>query len=259
MSWHCGALPVIRPVNHLVGGDSVVIRTHTGSPLVHNTFVDEVVVFEADQFDAHTRTGWSVMVTGRAAPVTAPLEVARYRTTPHPLGRPGHEPGGPDLRRDCHRVPPRTLTVPPRSEQYRTDRGPRHQPAQRRPGGPRGRRRHRGRGPGAVPAPGPPLIAEVRGDDHHLRAPTQRRQTSPGHERSRPMPYPFFGYRSGRVVRPGRCSRSLTRAHAMVPAKPPPTPSAASARLSYVVGGRDHNGEEGTQLVIRFAGVGVAQ
>ena len=47
--------------------------------LLHNTSVDEVVVYEADHLDLHTRTGWSVMVTGRATPVTAPLAVARYR------------------------------------------------------------------------------------------------------------------------------------------------------------------------------------
>ena len=73
------ALPVIRPVDHLVDGDHVVIPTHAGSALVHSTFVSEVVLFEADQFDPRTRTGWSVMVIGRAAPVAVPLKVARYQ------------------------------------------------------------------------------------------------------------------------------------------------------------------------------------
>ncbi|MDC2958226.1 pyridoxamine 5'-phosphate oxidase family protein [Streptomyces gilvifuscus] len=73
------ALPVIRPVNHLVDGDTVVIRTHPGSALARHTTVDEVVVYEADDLDARTRTGWSVMVTGRASLVTAPWEAARYR------------------------------------------------------------------------------------------------------------------------------------------------------------------------------------
>ncbi|MGW3118518.1 pyridoxamine 5'-phosphate oxidase family protein [Streptomyces sp. NPDC001107] len=74
------ALPVIRPVNHLIDGDTLVICTHTGSALLHNASVDEIMVYEADHLDPDTRTGWSVMVTGRATPVTAPLEVARYRT-----------------------------------------------------------------------------------------------------------------------------------------------------------------------------------
>ncbi|MER8012495.1 pyridoxamine 5'-phosphate oxidase family protein [Streptomyces sp. NPDC094149] len=73
------ALPVIRPVNHLVDGDAIVIRTHPGSALARNTSVDEVAVYEADDLDPRTRTGWSVMVTGRASLVTAPWEAARYR------------------------------------------------------------------------------------------------------------------------------------------------------------------------------------
>ncbi|MER5509387.1 pyridoxamine 5'-phosphate oxidase family protein [Streptomyces sp. NPDC002766] len=73
------ALPVIRPVNHLVDGDTIVIRTHPGSALARHTTVDEVVVYEADDLDARTRTGWSVMVTGRASLITAPWEATPYR------------------------------------------------------------------------------------------------------------------------------------------------------------------------------------
>ncbi|MEU6258607.1 pyridoxamine 5'-phosphate oxidase family protein [Streptomyces sp. NPDC047043] len=73
------ALPVIRPVNHLVDGDAVVIRTHGGSALLNNAGVDQVVVYEADEIDPQTRTGWSVMVSGPATRITAPVEVARYR------------------------------------------------------------------------------------------------------------------------------------------------------------------------------------
>ncbi|MGW2836062.1 pyridoxamine 5'-phosphate oxidase family protein [Streptomyces sp. NPDC001286] len=73
------ALPVIRPVNHLVDGDTVVIRTHAGSALVQHTGVENVLVYEADQLDPLTRTGWSVMVTGRATSITAPTETERYR------------------------------------------------------------------------------------------------------------------------------------------------------------------------------------
>ena len=73
------ALPVIRPVNHLVDGDGVVIRTHGETALLSNTAVDQVVVYEADQIDLHTRTGWSVMVTGLASRITTPAEVAHYR------------------------------------------------------------------------------------------------------------------------------------------------------------------------------------
>ncbi|MEV0743474.1 pyridoxamine 5'-phosphate oxidase family protein [Streptomyces sp. NPDC050549] len=73
------ALPVIRPVNHLVDGDHIVIRTHTASALLRTPPVTEVVVYEADWLDPGTRTGWSVMVTGRASPVTAASDVLRYQ------------------------------------------------------------------------------------------------------------------------------------------------------------------------------------
>ncbi|MFF5495004.1 pyridoxamine 5'-phosphate oxidase family protein [Streptomyces aquilus] len=73
------ALPVIRPVNHLVDDGHIVIRTHAGSALLRNPPVPEVVVYEADLIDLRSRSGWSVMVTGRASQVTAPLEVARYQ------------------------------------------------------------------------------------------------------------------------------------------------------------------------------------
>ena len=36
-----------------------------------------VVAFEADEFDAATRSGWSVVVTGRATVVTDPAEHER--------------------------------------------------------------------------------------------------------------------------------------------------------------------------------------
>ena len=75
------ALPAIRPVNHLVeeGGD-IVIRTHTGAALLGRAALSEVVAYEADALDPVTRTGWSVVVTGAASPVSDPAELARYRT-----------------------------------------------------------------------------------------------------------------------------------------------------------------------------------
>lgn len=73
------ALPTIRLVNHLVDGEHIVIRTHTDSALLRDPSLAEVVVYEADQIDLEARTGWSVMVTGRASLVTDPLDVARYQ------------------------------------------------------------------------------------------------------------------------------------------------------------------------------------
>ncbi|MDW8804751.1 pyridoxamine 5'-phosphate oxidase family protein [Streptomyces scabiei] len=73
------ALPAIRPVNHLVeaNGD-IVIRTHTGAALLGRAVRSEVVAYEADALDPAARTGWSVVVTGAASPVSDPVELARY-------------------------------------------------------------------------------------------------------------------------------------------------------------------------------------
>ncbi|MFI6566052.1 pyridoxamine 5'-phosphate oxidase family protein [Streptomyces sp. NPDC050534] len=73
------ALPVVRPVNHLVDGDSIVIHTHPGSALLSATGIGRVVAYEADCLDLDARIGWTVMVTGRAVPVTTSSEAARYR------------------------------------------------------------------------------------------------------------------------------------------------------------------------------------
>ncbi|MCF6523976.1 pyridoxamine 5'-phosphate oxidase family protein [Streptomyces sp. JJ36] len=71
------ALPAILPANFSLDTDgSVLLRTSPGSELVHA--VDGVVVaFEADEFDAATRSGWSVVVTGRATVVADPAEHQR--------------------------------------------------------------------------------------------------------------------------------------------------------------------------------------
>ncbi|WP_030833052.1 pyridoxamine 5'-phosphate oxidase family protein [Streptomyces hygroscopicus] len=71
------ALPSVLPVNFSLDADSsVLLRTSAGSGLVHA--IDGVVVaFEADDFDAAARSGWSVVVTGRAAVVTDPAELER--------------------------------------------------------------------------------------------------------------------------------------------------------------------------------------
>ncbi len=79
------ALPAVRPVNHLVDGSRIIIRTSLGSAL--STDVDDVgtvVAYEADEIDPVTRQGWSVVVVGRALPVTDGLLSARYRQALQP-------------------------------------------------------------------------------------------------------------------------------------------------------------------------------
>ncbi|GAA1192969.1 pyridoxamine 5'-phosphate oxidase family protein [Streptomyces hebeiensis] len=71
------ALPAVLPINFSLDTDaSVLLHTSPDSDLVRA--IDGVVVaFEADEFDAASRSGWSVVVTGRATVVTDPVEHER--------------------------------------------------------------------------------------------------------------------------------------------------------------------------------------
>lgn len=77
------ALPTIRPVNHVLVGGDIVIRTHEGAALTARAGQAEdrgvVVAYEADSIDPDTHLGWSVVVTGYAHLVTDPEELARYQ------------------------------------------------------------------------------------------------------------------------------------------------------------------------------------
>jgi uncharacterized protein len=65
---------VILPVNHAVDGDTVVFHAAPGSKLSAAEGL-HTVVFEADDYDAVTRTGWSVLVNGRAETVFDETEI----------------------------------------------------------------------------------------------------------------------------------------------------------------------------------------
>ena len=75
------ALPAIRPVNHAVAGEQVIIRTYLGTAI--SAAVGDrsgtVVAYEADLIDPDTHLGWSVIIVGRASRLTDRAEVARYR------------------------------------------------------------------------------------------------------------------------------------------------------------------------------------
>ncbi|GAA5149864.1 pyridoxamine 5'-phosphate oxidase family protein [Pseudonocardia eucalypti] len=70
------AMPAIRPVNHLLDDGGVIIRTHLGAAVLSR--LGEVVAYQADHIDPDTHTGWSVVVTGVARPVTDPELISRY-------------------------------------------------------------------------------------------------------------------------------------------------------------------------------------
>jgi nitroimidazol reductase NimA-like FMN-containing flavoprotein (pyridoxamine 5'-phosphate oxidase superfamily) len=76
------ALPVILPVNYVVDGTSLVIRTKDGAILRAARAGGAVVAFEVDDLDERTMTGWSVLVTGTLREVTAVSAVLRAEQLP---------------------------------------------------------------------------------------------------------------------------------------------------------------------------------
>jgi nitroimidazol reductase NimA-like FMN-containing flavoprotein (pyridoxamine 5'-phosphate oxidase superfamily) len=76
-----GAIPVILPVNFLVDGERILIRTGEGTKLQAATR-DAVVAFEVDDVEPFSHTGWSVCVTGRATELRDHDDVARVGTLP---------------------------------------------------------------------------------------------------------------------------------------------------------------------------------
>ena len=67
---------VILPVNHVVDGPNVAFRTAHGSKL-STAEGQNLATFEADHYNEQIRSGWSVVVTGRAEIVDAEADVQR--------------------------------------------------------------------------------------------------------------------------------------------------------------------------------------
>jgi nitroimidazol reductase NimA-like FMN-containing flavoprotein (pyridoxamine 5'-phosphate oxidase superfamily) len=75
------ALPAIRPVNHVVDGDQVVIRAYVSTAIATavGSNAGMVVAYEADLIDPDTHLGWSVIIVGRACRLSDGPEADRYR------------------------------------------------------------------------------------------------------------------------------------------------------------------------------------
>ena len=103
-----GGAPIVLPVNFVVAGDAVVLRTGAGEILaaaVHH----QMVAFEADGWDVLSRTGWSVLLTGVAKEVTRPSELAEVERLPL-------QPWAPGLKGHVVRIRPDAVTgrrIPP--------------------------------------------------------------------------------------------------------------------------------------------------
>jgi nitroimidazol reductase NimA-like FMN-containing flavoprotein (pyridoxamine 5'-phosphate oxidase superfamily) len=88
------AMPAIRPVNHLIDGRKIIIRTHLGAAIASRATEQSsdsqgktcgsVVCYEADELDPVRHTGWSVIATGLARLVADPADIARYATAVEP-------------------------------------------------------------------------------------------------------------------------------------------------------------------------------
>lgn len=75
------AMPAITPVNYVVDGESILIRTASTNKLAA-AGRNEIVAFEADRIDPQRRAGWSVVITGRASEITDPTDLARVGALP---------------------------------------------------------------------------------------------------------------------------------------------------------------------------------
>jgi hypothetical protein len=74
------ALPAIRPVNHLVEAESIIVRATSGAAITAAAGNRGVVVaYEADCIDSGSHLGWSVIVVGTARLLTDDAAAARYR------------------------------------------------------------------------------------------------------------------------------------------------------------------------------------
>jgi len=79
------ALPAIRPVNHLVEGESIVVRATAGAAITSAAGRDgAVVAYAADENDPETQLGWSVIIVGTARLLTDEQAAARYRARLRP-------------------------------------------------------------------------------------------------------------------------------------------------------------------------------
>jgi nitroimidazol reductase NimA-like FMN-containing flavoprotein (pyridoxamine 5'-phosphate oxidase superfamily) len=60
--------PEVLPMNYVVAGDSVLFRTAPSTALGHHLRLD-TAVFQVDEVDDYTESGWSVMLRGTVDPV----------------------------------------------------------------------------------------------------------------------------------------------------------------------------------------------
>jgi nitroimidazol reductase NimA-like FMN-containing flavoprotein (pyridoxamine 5'-phosphate oxidase superfamily) len=79
------ALPAIRPVNHVVDGDTIIVRATMGAAITEAAGLRGIMVaYEADAIDTVRQLGWSVVVVGTARVISDKLAADRYRAQVEP-------------------------------------------------------------------------------------------------------------------------------------------------------------------------------
>ncbi len=73
--------PEIYPVNHVVDGETIVFRTERGNKL-RGLDRSPSVCFQIDGVDVEERSGWSVLVKGRAIELTTAEDLEGVRGLP---------------------------------------------------------------------------------------------------------------------------------------------------------------------------------
>ena len=95
--------PLIFPVNHVLEGRSIVMRTDSTRILSGASLAR--VAFEADGFDAGARSGWTVLVEGIGNDVTEALDTTSERLQAVPVA-----PWAPGPKARLLRIDVRTIT-----------------------------------------------------------------------------------------------------------------------------------------------------
>jgi nitroimidazol reductase NimA-like FMN-containing flavoprotein (pyridoxamine 5'-phosphate oxidase superfamily) len=76
-----GGAPEIYPVNHVVDREAILFRTDPGTKLA-GLAMRPSVCYQVDGYDPESRTGWSVLVKGRATQLHSVAERRRATTLP---------------------------------------------------------------------------------------------------------------------------------------------------------------------------------
>ncbi|WP_298461876.1 pyridoxamine 5'-phosphate oxidase family protein [uncultured Cellulomonas sp.] len=107
--------PLVLPVTFVLDDDDVVFRTSVGNAL-DAALDDSPAAFEVDGIDEPSRTGWSVLVQGRARYVTGAAELSRVDRLGLVPWAPGDRPRF--VRIAADRTTGRRIGVPPLPSNY---------------------------------------------------------------------------------------------------------------------------------------------